>query len=261
MPTMIRRPGSDSDAWLLIPQAEHARLSGEVAANWDVPGFGEIEPRDALLYAVGHHDDGWPEWEHSPGVDTQGRPVNFDEMPPAEAIDIWRRSIARCADFDATAGYIVAGHFSALLQRFNSWKWGLPDVRTVAETFLADCRQEMDRWLANWPSRPAAAQASADHAVAVLQLFDALSLWLCCQGRTESAKFLFPGAGRFELMPDGDGEFLISPWPLRIPELRLSVPAHRVAARSYVDREDLCSATGIIVTIDWRLRPASPAHA
>jgi hypothetical protein len=257
---MIRRPGTDNDSWLLIPQAEHARLCGEIASAWQAPEFGEIEPRDALLYAVGHHDDGWPEWEQSPRVDSLGRPVNFDEMPTVDAIEIWRRSIARCAEFDPIAGYAVAGHFSTLLRRFSAWKRGPDDVRGVAEAFLADFNRQMDRWLADWPARPAAAQTSAGHAVAVLQMFDALSLWLCCQARTEAAKFLFPGAGRFELVPAGEGNFVVSPWPLRTAELQLSVPAHRVLARAYHSQEDLAGAIGTIVTIQWRLCPSGAVH-
>src|SRR5205085_8449357 len=126
-------------------------------------------------------DDGWPDWEQSPGIDADGRPINFDEMPTAQSTEIWRRSIKSCAQFDLAAGYVVAGHFTALLERFNAWRRGSDEAQNAAQAFLADCQRQMDRWLADWPGRPAAAQASADHAVSVLQLFDALSLWLCCQ--------------------------------------------------------------------------------
>jgi uncharacterized protein DUF3891 len=252
---MIRRPDPASNSWLLISQAEHARLSGEMAAAWNAPACGDIEPRDALLYAIAHHDDGWPEWERSPGIDADGRPVNFDEMSPVEATEIWRRSIDYCAHFDPVAGCVVAGHFTALLERFNSWRRAPDPVRSAAEAFLADCQRQMDRWLADWPGRPATAQVSADHAVSVLQLFDALSLWLCCQARSEAAKFIFPGAGRFEFAPTGENEFVVSPWPLKTAELLLQVPASHIPARPYTDREDLRRAIDTTVTIVWRLRP------
>jgi hypothetical protein len=251
---MIRRPASDD--WLLIPQAEHARIAGEIAAAWNVPAFGEIQPREPLLYAVAHHDDGWPEWEARPGVHADGRPINFDEMPPVESIAIWRRSIDRCAAHHPVSGFAVAGHFSALLQRFNAWKRGPDNVRAAAEAFLKDCEKQMDGWSTSWPGGMSTMQAQGDHAVAVLQLFDALSLWLCCQKRMDAAKFVFPGTGKVEAAPESEFAFALSPWPLQTPELHLSLPARQIPVCSYRDAADLESTIGTTVMLEWRLRPA-----
>ena len=251
---MIRRSVPGAAEWLLIPQGEHARLSGELAAAWNMPEFGRLDPYQPLLYAIAHHDDGWPEWEQSPGVDSGGRPVNFDEMPTLDSLSIWRRSIDRCAAHHPVAGHAVAGHFMALLRRFNAWRHGADEARFAAETFLDDYARKTADWLAAWPGSSAAAQAAADHAVAVLQLFDALSLWLCCQPRTDAAKFVYPGAGRIELKPLSERDFVVSPWPFQKDELLLALPAWRIPQRSFASPEELARAMAATATIDWRLR-------
>jgi hypothetical protein len=89
----------------------------------------------------------------------------------------------------------------------------------------------------------------------VIQLFDAMSLWLCCQDRSDTVKFLFPGSQRIEFAPVGEREFRLSPWPLVSDELRLSVPARQVTVGHYADSQELLSAAGTTVTIDWWLHP------
>src|SRR5690242_18324673 len=82
------------DSWLLIPQIEHARLAGRLAENWGAAPFGTLPARDELIVAVEHHDDGWADWDRRPAVDAErGTPIEFTEMPLADALGIWRQSI------------------------------------------------------------------------------------------------------------------------------------------------------------------------
>jgi hypothetical protein len=91
-------------------------------------------------------------------------------------------------------------------------------------------------------------------------MFDALSLWLCCQPRSETAKFVFPGTGKIAVMPENEFVFALSPWPLQTAELRLSLPARQVPVRAYRDEADLQSTTGTTVTLQWHLRPVGGNH-
>ena len=114
---MIRRDEPADGApshWALISQVEHARLAGRLAEPWVDGPFAPLWPRDELLWAIEHHDDGWRQWEACPGVDSRtGRPRNFTEMPAAEALAIWRHSVDAAAAAFPLAGYVVAGHFCA----------------------------------------------------------------------------------------------------------------------------------------------------
>ena len=96
---MIRREETRPDGqseWVLIGQVDHAALAAALAESWGAEAYAPLVPREALLTAVRHHDDGWPEWERLPALDpATGRPLNFTEMPTADTLDIWRRSIAR----------------------------------------------------------------------------------------------------------------------------------------------------------------------
>ena len=89
---MIRRDAGND--WLLIAQAHHAHLAGELARQWgnrNVPG---LPLSNELTRAVHDHDEGWYQWEQRPQVDPEtGRPRDFTEMPMAVAAAIWSRSI------------------------------------------------------------------------------------------------------------------------------------------------------------------------
>src|SRR6187401_2881008 len=110
---MIRReikPNDKSTIWLLVSQVEHAQISGELVRNWR----DEFSPD--VAEAITHHDDGWAEWESEPKMNAViGAPYSFLEMPLAESLVIWDRSIVSARKFGPLAGYIVAGHFYNLL--------------------------------------------------------------------------------------------------------------------------------------------------
>ncbi len=93
---MIRRDTTTDDgraAWLLVPQIDHAKLSGNLADVWRLDST-MAKLADELRTAIHRHDDGWVEWDAHPGVDPlSGRPVNFDEMRLADSLPIWSRSI------------------------------------------------------------------------------------------------------------------------------------------------------------------------
>src|SRR4051794_14930642 len=112
---MIRR--DDRDRWLLISQVDHARLAAEVAGAWGNARFARPEPVAWTLPAIAHHDDGWAAWERRPRIDPgTGKPFSFFEMPIADSIDLWRSSIARCAQESDFGGAIVSRHFSHLAE-------------------------------------------------------------------------------------------------------------------------------------------------
>jgi len=254
----FRQTGPDGDErWVLISQPEHARLAGQLAAAWAHPGWTAIEPRDEVLDAVTHHDDGWIDWERSPDVDSEGNPRQFTDMPLDVALTIWRSSIAICRDIGPLAGAMVAGHFAGLLRRFPGWRDRCTaEEASQADSFLAEqdqlCRTWREAWLAaDRRHRPKVADAALAH----LQMFDAISLWLCGHDHPKSFE-PEPPAGeescRFDRV--GNRTWTVSPWPFRAGHVRLEAATRIVAAAAYANREALAEAPKKPCAVEWQLR-------
>ena len=243
---------------MLISQVEHARLSGKLAEAWGNERFTPLAPYDQMAAAITHHDDGWSAWEVTPKVDPlTGRPLDFTETPLTDSLAIWRESIGRAAQFGPLAAYMVSGHFSALLERFSGrWKSDGALI-PLAENFLIEQRDERERWFGNW-QRSAAQESSrgaADRAVGWLQLFDWMSLWLCCAERDASEVFQSPGGATITLRPvGGPYEIEVSPWPFREPALSMEAVGRSVAATRYANSSDLITAAAEPLTLQWSLR-------
>jgi Protein of unknown function (DUF3891) len=263
---MIRRdePGSDPDkSWLLIPQIEHARLSGLLAEHWIAAAAAPLEPRDELIEAVYHHDDGWADWDRRPDVDPRsGRPLQFTEMPLAESLGIWQQSIDMAAARGNLQAYVVSGHFCALL-RWAAPRWqNSKYTSSLAERFLDEQDHRRRDWLQAWaganPSRHTA--EIAERGLAWLQFFDGLSLWFCCADRGEPQVFDPPDGRSFRIAPNHEtwgqfnaGQFTAAPWPLDVTQLEWSVSARRIPISHYADRAALAGAAGGEVTMHFRL--------
>lgn len=111
------------DATWLITQPDHAQLSGYMAAHWGnetfaAPGeFAAVADTPALraevLLAVAEHDNGWWEWEAAPDIDSaDGLPLGLTGAvrDPRNAMERWRKGIARLADEHPYASLLISYH-------------------------------------------------------------------------------------------------------------------------------------------------------
>jgi hypothetical protein len=112
---MIVRPGHDRV--LLITQPDHAHLARTVMEHC-VP-LARLPRRDAILHAIGEHDNGWTEDDAAPSVDPgSGQVVDFVSAPLSLRHGVWPRAIARLAD-DPWAAALVAQHAITVYDRFR----------------------------------------------------------------------------------------------------------------------------------------------
>ena len=231
---MIRRDEIDADGtrrWLLIDQITHARLAAQLALQWHFETSWPPEVRDQFVAAVDHHDDGWAEWDSHPGVDSQGRPLNFTEMPTSLSTAIWRRSIAAGAAIGPLAVYVIAWHFRSLLLRFDGWRNADATARQAGEDFLAFSEAEMTAAAAEWLSGETERTPElAALSLQALQAFDALSLWFCCAARTAADEFIIPPGPPIAFIPRDLHSVTVSPWPFFLDELTLEVRGGSVPA-------------------------------
>lgn len=180
---MIRRDIRFSDGfagWALISQIEHARISVQLAelcmGRFTEPGLKAV--RTEVLAAIRSHDDGWAEWEQTPRLHADSRPVSFMELQPAEALAVWSRSIERSAAHGPLASWMVAGHFCRLLDIHSP----LEKREPPAQTWYDAMQRRRGQWLTDWRAMSPAvhAFAVADEALQWLWTFDEVSLWFCC---------------------------------------------------------------------------------
>lgn len=233
---MIRR--DDGHDWLLISQVDHARLAGEIAAAW---GNNETPPLPCpewLVTAVRCHDDGWREWEGSPRIDpASGRPRDFLEMLMVEATAIWSWSIAACARVPMGSLW-VSRHFQHLARLALNSRSDRDDIAAL-ERFLAnqrDVEHEGRSTAAGLSLTDEDYEQLADRGFRYVQMFDHMSLWLCCALRSKPQEFAVPFSADIRLVPTDDGStIIIEPWPLRVDELPLTVPGRRIAASVFAN--------------------------
>jgi hypothetical protein len=261
---MIRRELAARDgapaAWVLISQIDHAHLAGQLAEHWGAGGFAALEPHDELLWAIFHHDDGWLDWDRSPGVNPDtGVPRQFTEMEPAETLAIWTKSIDAAAARGPLEGYLVAGHFCRLGRRGTAGKEHDPQVQPFVR-FLDDYEARARTWLALWQvgHEHTRTHAVAEQALDQLQFFDTFSLWFCCSESTEREVVDTPAGIDLTLAPRGPFQIRLSPWPYRVGELDLLAPGRLIPAAHYPSREALAAAPSQPITLRWKLSPESP---
>ncbi len=225
---MIRR--DDCDRWLLVPQPEHARMSGELAARW------RERPVDAAVaLAIGHHDDGWIDWERAPraGGDT-GRPLHFPELPVEDHLAIWRRGPALVAARDPYSGILVSHHGSGLTEMKLRFSSALsPADRTALKRYLDEQRVFRERVAREAGLVLDFGRVGRD--VALLRLLDFLSLVLCC-GPAETRTIEADGLS-LSLAALGDQAVAVAPWPFGedVERFELAVEARALARDRWHD--------------------------
>jgi hypothetical protein len=260
---MIRR--DDQNDWLLIRQVEHARLSAEIAAVWGNESVEPLPVPELLLPAIHDHDVGWKEWAASPGVDPEtGCPRNFTEMPMAVSTALWSTSIEVCAAPAPLAGTWVSRHFCWLAEQARESRQDITEEVAAIDDFLDDQTSRQQAWRREiqlqW--QEAAGNFSLDdvdvlilEGLQYVQFFDRVSLWLCCSPAEMPFDTERPGGESIRLTPGSSGRVVLTPYPLSVDRLELSVSAHRIEARRYANDAELQRAIDAaeIEELRWEL--------
>ncbi len=167
---------------VLVRQPDHAALAGSLAQHWGNDQFGVPAPREALICAAIHHDDGWLEMDGGPIYNPKARrPAHFTEVPLAESVGPYGRGVESVYARDAHAGALASMHFSG----FYTGRWGAsgggPSENPIAQEVVATQEARWIRALREaWGYRGLRSEFDADtwHAYEVLQAVDLLSLAL-----------------------------------------------------------------------------------
>src|SRR5262245_38554058 len=113
---MIVRPSPDGIH--LITQPDHAHVARTIMEHC-VP-LANNPRRDAILHAVGEHDNGWTDEDAAPTVNPDtGEVIDFVNAPLAVRHSVWPRGVARLGN-DPWAAALVAQHAVTVYDRFRS---------------------------------------------------------------------------------------------------------------------------------------------
>ena len=105
----------DDSGTLLIGQAAHAWVSGQLARAWGNAEFGSVAPYEEVCLAAEQHDVGMAEWDTSPTFNPDtGLPHSFTEMPLPVHLELWSTGPRRLLRQSRYAALLTSMHGTRL---------------------------------------------------------------------------------------------------------------------------------------------------
>jgi len=262
-----------SDPMVVIRQTDHAILSGFFAREWGNDVFQRPEPFASFCLAAAEHDNGWQEWEMTPGVDPKSfTPYSFMSVPTDEHVLLYQRGIDRVVKSDLYAGLLVAGHCTGLYDRAKatmpgySAKYVKSQEQQHANDFVQRLRLQQLRLKVDLRNDPATKELTDEKLITAniqrLAALDRLSLYFCLGADHDTTIEGVPMNGNgeeadWELRAAGGNEFTLDPYPFRREPLEFALLARRIPRRRYMDDADLQTvlAAAPFFQLKFRLRP------
>ena len=181
------------DDGIVIGQPAHAFVAGQIARAW----AGDLQHRRELELAAIQHDIGWQEYDLTPRIGDDGRPVGFMQTPLDDHLEMWTGAPQRLFTQSRIAALCVSLHGTKL--------YGRRDLSRMAPGDAAKVRAYLDGQAALQADLRAQTGVTADEAAAmqdVLFCWDWMALGLCLEWA--------PSAFRDELRLLAD---TVEPWP------------------------------------------------
>ena len=238
--------------WQIIYQQAHALLGMQLAWHW--PHTLAPDRWVGLLAAIAQHDDEQAAWRGHGGhhgLTAAGAPASFTQK---EAFSLEQATgVLAAARFQGRwRSLLTSLHLSCLYE-------SLRGQNKKTDAFLDELRAGQEQW------RRALhiTKKEARHAYGLLHWCDRLSLILCRHEIPEMGRAveIYPGPdGTMHTLaqPAPDGPVVISPWPFREKEVRVSVEASVLTQLQFRDDAELATALreAPIETLCWELGPA-----
>ncbi|MCC5827822.1 MAG: DUF3891 family protein [Phycisphaeraceae bacterium] len=226
---MILRCRDEQGPIELVRQIDHARMAARIAAAWRKPE-GMPEPAwEKLLEAVEHHDDGWEQADRRIELDTEGQPVDFNHLPAARHIEIWRMSVRLGHEHHPWVDLLTSLHARWLYTKHSRedddkskalvQEW-IDELTGHVDQALRRCRAEgRDFELATEPRMLSQAQR-------LVSLFDALSLMLlgAIEVQESTAAIAYGKQSAPLRIIDLKRKMTFWPWPFTRAKVKVTVP-------------------------------------
>lgn len=235
---------------LCIHQTSHAMMAEAFCRHWGNRDFAQPSPYDAVMLAIGQHDNGWWEWEQQPRLRSDGYPMDFvHDDDPLGKVALWRRGVARAGAQHPYAGLLVARHAALLYGSFPGH--GLDDKAQAAiQRFIEDADalaervrfalrevSEATEWLT-----PVRIEANTR----LLQFGDIASLQVLMpwanRREIEHCPVDFEGAETTIVMAYDEKCIHFEPWPFGVESFTVSVVGRMLAQTHFVSEAEYRAA-------------------
>jgi hypothetical protein len=243
-------------------QEDHAELAAQFAAHWGNERFSKLRPYHTMVFAALYHDSGYREWEGNPPMNiAKGRPFAFREDNPSfEPVEL--KGYVKNAEWvgfqDPYAGLLVSMHrtglwhnrYNVLTQPAGRLRERSPEVQAVKKDLEAKQAAARKSFAATNPHF----EDDLWFNYRVLQIYDLLSLYFCCDGYVTDDQFkeyaIAPVRVAYEsdeqvelrLIPNGTGSVRMDPYPFDLSPLRFSVRARIMSAQNGKSEEACAEA-------------------
>jgi len=222
---MMIQPAPRGGARFISTMAEHNDLCEQFARAFGNAEFERPEPYDEVVYAIGHHDRGWDEFDANPVLDEKsGFPRGLGTAPIPGGLATTQRS----PDFNearhAYCGLLSSMHCWGLynarygVSQFSTAKGGPvsipipPQAANEAKATLDAELARQERLKARLAANPATAKWIEDQRLMqnykLLQFFDTLALYFNLRHESERGVETFVHVPR---SPDADADVTVRP--------------------------------------------------
>jgi hypothetical protein len=247
----------NSDNLILVPQSDHSKLVGQIAAQWGNGDFAPPRPFTSMTRAAMCHDFCWIRYETDPmfNADT-GETLHYLEVPNDTP---QLRAFQECYDW-----LLAVDAYSALLinmHRTGLWR-GRYGVIGHPKAYLhpvdkpsMPLNAEIEAFIAHNEALQEQQRKTLDDAEVwtnyrMLQVWDLLGLYFSCHDPDELNIVPVPQAYstnrtegvRIDITPVGRNEVAFDPFPFRTRGAKITLSIKRLPKRKYPDAESFKSA-------------------
>ena len=221
---------SDAETLTLIAQPDHAQLARRIMERCQPLS---LRPRrEAILHAIGEHDNGWIEEDAAPVIDAAGRIADFVGIAVEVRHRVWPRAVGRLAS-DPWAAALVAQHAITIYDRYRgdaAWTPFFAEMESTRGAMVEAAGLDVQELLADYP---------------FVRLGDLVSL-VFCTGWTSDQRFAewtIRGA---------DLQVVVSPGLFGRERIPMEIAAMQIRARRFQSDADLRAAIVNASTITLR---------
>lgn len=257
---MVVRELEDGRCYVSL-QEDHAELAAQFAAHWGNSRFSPLRPYETMVFATTFHDSGYREWEGNPPMNVEkGRPyAHREDVPNFESVELkaYSKNVEWLSAQDQYAGLLVSMHRTGLWHnRYNIFTEPAGRLRERSQA-VQNAKKELERQQEETKKSLAAKFPGFENELAynymVLQIFDLLSLYFCCDGYADDGQFknytIAPVRVSYDsgetvkltLRPGGAGAVIMDPYPFDVNPVTFSARA-RIVAPPKEKSEEACIA-------------------
>jgi hypothetical protein len=243
---------------LLTRQVDHAEASGVLAGRWGNDAFPRPVYFDSVVLACARHDDAWRLLDETPSLDPEtSTPYTFLTTPLDVILPAYYDAADTVGDRDPYAGFLVSMHYQGFFNSRFGLDASLPMRSSRSEegaklsAYFSAMEQLRGRLRSTAVDRGVrfghVLSAKVAHAYLLLQVVDAISLFLCMNPKGEwplGEAFRTIGGEKtaLSMKPAGEGAVQVQPWPFDAPQIEIQFPVRRIPQPPYPSEKALREA-------------------